>query len=225
MQMSMQYMMHPYEEASTTDVLLSPGLQGLHGAANLLKEIAQGWGYGGSHPPPLYLSSAAVAQAADVDVQQSGPEQQLHYQGQYQAQPYGASLYHQHHVVATDHGSSGQPYPSQSYEHHQVAGVMVSALSNPAYAQQPPPLQVAQESPKFGDVPSQLDGGSHSACDVSLTVQGLQEGCSDDLPQDAAMTQMSAAPQTGQSNPASEFCPEEDQASNLDNDTLRQAEV
>jgi hypothetical protein len=136
------------EEQKPIVVDESPGLRGLHGAANLLKEISQGWSAyrEGSSPPPLHLHSA-------TSQPRHGEEARMKYShlpGQHVYSDSTARSFH------SSQPSSWMEEEDQFYhdENHQdVAGVMVSALSNPTFAQEPPqlltPLLLAQRHDLF----------------------------------------------------------------------------
>jgi hypothetical protein len=119
----------------------SPGLSGLHGAAFLLKEISKGWGAyrRGSSPPPLHLHSApSQPKHGEARIKQLYPTVQQKYNG------------------GTARSFQWMEEENQFYHdenHHDVAGVLVSALSNPTFAQNPPqlltPLLLAQRHDLF----------------------------------------------------------------------------
>lgn len=129
------------EDQKTAIVDESPGLSGLHGAAYLLKEISKGWGAyrRGSSPPPLHLHSA--------------PSQPKHGEGRIkQLHPTGQHKYNSGKARSFQWmEEENQFYRDEN--HHDVAGVLVSALSNPTFAQNPPqlltPLLLAQRHDLF----------------------------------------------------------------------------
>jgi len=152
------------DEQRTAFVEESPGLRGLHGAAHLLKEISQGWGVGyivgnagSSSPPPLHLHLSARNQIEIEDKQQ--PTQTQLYNSNITSPPYynntlsSSALWEDCKIKSQGSPQYYQSHQEQLHNHQDVAGVMVSALSNPAFGQRPQqllsPLLLAQRHDLF----------------------------------------------------------------------------
>ena len=124
----------------------------MHGAAHLLKEISQGWGAGyigggagSSSPPPLHLHLSARNQTQVEDNEQPA-QMQLYNSNFTSPQYYNNTLSSSAFLEDCKIKSKGSPEYFKSHQeeelhnHQDVAGVMVSALSNPAFSQRPPQL-------------------------------------------------------------------------------------